>query len=372
MSVDAPKRTTRAFNAVTPEAAAALTRIGDTYVRQAAARILAQPDIWTTDALDADEFAGELVATARALEGDHIVSHSHESAALLALRRRILDLLQSEIVQAWSLAELPPGNAEILTTLVRFEKLRRRLSVGRYQQFASRLTGPDGLDLVVEVAHDLRSPLTSIMLLSETLRRGQSGEINDQQRSQLGIIYSAALALISMASDVIELARGGEALVDHEPVPFSLHEVLDSIRDMVQPMAEEKGVELRFVRSATHRRYGHPIPISRVLLNLTTNALKFSEEAVVEVGIQDVSRHRVEFYVRDYGRSIEPGVLETLFEPFRRSATESGFHFSGTGLGLSICRKLVEALGSELQVESRPDWGNRFSFQVNLPPAERA
>jgi len=85
--------------------------------------------------------------------------------------------------------------------------------------FSSRLSGPDGLDLVVEVAHDLRSPVTSIIFLAETLSRGQSGDINDLQRRQLRLIYSAALGLSSMASDVIELARGGDQLVEREQSP---------------------------------------------------------------------------------------------------------------------------------------------------------
>src|SRR5690606_3170603 len=79
----------------------------------------------------------------------------------------------------------------------------------------------DERDLLVELVHDLRSPLTSILFLAETLRRGQSGEINDIQRRQLGIIYSAALGLISVAGDVIELARGGDRLAEAAPAACS-------------------------------------------------------------------------------------------------------------------------------------------------------
>src|SRR4029078_10289607 len=86
--------------------------------------------------------------------------------------------------------------------------------------FADRLTGPDGLELVVELAHDLRSPLTSILFLGETMKRGRSGPVTPRQERQLGLIYSAAFGLSSVASDVIELARGGDRLGD--PAPLSL------------------------------------------------------------------------------------------------------------------------------------------------------
>src|SRR5712664_2605025 len=81
---------------------------------------------------------------------------------------------------------------------------------------ASCLSGPNGLELVVEMAHDLRSPLTSILFLAETLERGESGPVTDAQRRQLRLTYSAALSLCATASDVLELARGSTRLADRE------------------------------------------------------------------------------------------------------------------------------------------------------------
>src|SRR5581483_10402846 len=88
-------------------------------------------------------------------------------------------------------------------------------------EFLTSLAGPNGLDMVVEIAHDLRSPLTSILFLAEALHQGHSGPVTDAQRRSLALIYSAALSLCSVASDVLELARGGRRLLDREPQPFS-------------------------------------------------------------------------------------------------------------------------------------------------------
>src|SRR6266536_5754376 len=100
------------------------------------------------------------------------------------------------------------------------------------------------------MAHDLRSPLSAILALAETLRDGRSGGVNEVQKHQLGLIYSAALYLCAEASDLTELMRGTDRLSDLEPVPFSLADTLGAVRGMVQPMVEEKGLELS--RSEEH------------------------------------------------------------------------------------------------------------------------
>ena len=164
-----------------------------------------------------------------------------------------------------------------------FEQVAAQLESDWARHLADRLSGPDGLELVVEVAHDLRSPLTSILFLAETLQRARSGPVNPVQERQLGLIYSAAFGLSSMASDVIELARGGDRLVDLDPIPFSVADILESVRDIVQPIAEEKALEVRIAAAPGDYRVGHPVALSRVLLNLTTNALKFTSEGFVEV-----------------------------------------------------------------------------------------
>ncbi len=239
------------------------------------------------------------------------------------------------------------------------------LEVGRGAEFVDALSGPNGLELVSEIAHDLRSPLTSILTLAETLRRGQSGEVNELQRRQLGLVYSAALALSSTASDMIELAHGGDSLAE-ERSTFSIAEIFESVRDIVCPMAEEKGLEIRLIAQTNDRRSGYPLALSRVILNLTTNAIKFTDVGSVEISARSSGPVSVRFAVRDTGRGIDPDALTGLYRPFRLGPSRSGYCFSGTGLGLEICRKLVEAMGSELLVETLPDSGTCFHFEVKL------
>ena len=138
---------------------------------------------------------------------------------------------------------------------------------------------------------------------------------------------------------------------------------------MVRPMAEEKGLSVRILPPARDHRLGYPVAVGRVLLNLTCNALKFTEQGFVEVVAQARAGSLVELSVRDTGNGIDPQALTRLYHPFRRTSGGRGVSFSGTGLGLSICRKLIEAMGSRLEVETRPGWGTRFYFELDLQPA---
>ncbi|HSC31347.1 MAG TPA: HAMP domain-containing sensor histidine kinase [Gemmatimonadaceae bacterium] len=294
-----------------------------------------------------------------------------ERAAPAVPVQKVLNLLRASLVaELSSLREAVPAG-DIISLMSAIEDVQLALDRDEAHRFASRLSGAGGLELIVEVAHDLRSPLASILFLAETLRKAQSGVVNPVQERQLGLIYSAAFGLSAMASDVIELARGGDRLVDTALVPFSVADLMRSVRDIVLPMAEEKGLTVRLTTPDADFRLGHPGALNRVLLNLTTNALKFTSEGHVELTAKQLSRTRLSFSVQDTGRGIPPEVMSCLFETFRRRRNAGEYTFSSAGLGLSICRKLVAAMGGALQVDTGAAAGTRFSFELDLATAPR-
>jgi signal transduction histidine kinase len=284
-----------------------------------------------------------------------------------SLGRRLLELLRNEVVEGWRAVGVP--DTELLPLFSAMERVRVAIQPTWAQTFAQQLSGSDGLALLTDVAHDLRSPLTSILVLAETLQRGESGTVNESQRRQLGLIYMAALGLSTVASDIIEFTQGGDQLVEQEPSAFSVTAMLEAVRDIVRPIAEEKQLTVRLVAPPHDERTGHPVALTRVLLNLTTNALRFTTEGYVEIAGQEVGENRIEFSVRDTGSGIPPEKLTTLFQPLRKEAGRRGQLFSQTGLGLAICRQLATSMGSELQVESRIGLGGgtRFFFALDLP-----
>jgi len=317
----------------------------------------------------AEEIATHLALLSTAIRQQLMRPADSVEVPRTALSRRLLGLVRGVFLEQVEGLPTVPQSGQLLLVLAALEQVSERLEADWSQHFTDRLSAPDGLELVVEVAHDLRSPLTSILFLAETLQRGRSGTVNAVQERQLGLIYSAAFGLSSVASDVIELARGGDRLVDLDPIPFSVTDILESVRDIVQPIAEEKSLAVRLTAPEADFRIGHPVALSRVLLNLTTNALKFTAEGFVEVVARQTGPRRVEFSVRDTGRGIPPQSMASLFEPFRRRQKPGEYAFSGSGLGLSICRKLVEAMGSTLQVETQQGTGTRFYFELDLPLA---
>lgn len=339
-------------------------------LEQAALQVVEDWHVVRQDAASREDVVRNLEALTRAV-GTALEGGAEDVQELTGsqLPRRLLGLLRSRVIRLAGVGEPPPEGRELLSILLAFESVGQQLEPNWDQRFADRLTGPDGLELVVELAHDLRSPLTSILFLGETMKRGRSGPVTPLQERQLGLIYSAAFGLSSVASDVIELARGGDRLVDLEPLPFSVGDIMESVRDIVQPIAEEKGLEVRLALCERTSRLGHPVALSRILLNLTTNALKFTDDGCVEVTCTEVSELGVEFSVRDTGRGIPPQAMAMLFEPFRRRHKDRDYAFSGSGLGLSICRKLVEAMNGQLQVETGPGQGTRFFFTLELPLA---
>lgn len=347
-----------------------LAGVASSVITAAARRVAQRVREAGVEPADMDVPAAFLAAIALAVDQEHprYVTELVRRASP-RLGTRLLEMLRAEVIRGWaaSAAELAP--ADMLRTLKAMEQVREAIEPEAAHPLGDRLAEPGGLDLVVEIAHDLRSPLTSILFLSETLQTGLSGDVNEIQRHQLALIYSAALSLSGLVSNAIELARGGDRLADLEPCPFSIRQTLDAVRDMVHPMAEEKGLRVLVRPPATDVRIGHPVALSRALLNLTCNALKFTEHGLVEIAAVEKASSRLEFSVRDTGPGIDPQALNRLYQPFRRMRGKAGFTFSGTGLGLAITRNLIAAMGSQLEVETGGTWGTRFYFEVALPLA---
>ena len=365
-----------------PEPASSRRPLRDSLGRAAE---IAQP-MW--NALDrAADNTIELLASRTADDSTRIVG-SQVASAVVAIRRltqrtsdggarpsgapvvskNTLDVLRSEFLRQLHLdASLMEGRS-LLRVMLAFDTLGARA--------ISPVVTPDdepaagaGLEAVVEIAHDMRSPLSSILFLVDAIRTARSGPVTGVQERQLGLIYGAALGLSTLASDLIDVVRGGESLVDGQPVPFSIAEVMHSVRHIVTPVAEEKGLELDFELPKVDGRIGYAGALGRVLLNLTTNGLKYTDSGSVKIGCSEISSTRVRFWVADTGKGVPPDVLRSLFSPFRRSAGK--MRFSNSGLGLAICRTLLAAMDSTLQVESTMGKGTCFCFELELPPANR-
>lgn len=233
-------------------------------------------------------------------------------------------------------------------------------------EFKQRLESPDANKAITEIAHDMRSPLSAILFLVETLRSGQSGAVTPVMERQLGLVYGAALGLSNLADDIMEASRGS-LIADAKPEKFSLAEAIHDVCAIVAPVAEEKGLTLSESYPTLDVRVGHRDALHRVLLNLTSNALKYTQSGGVALGCTEYEDGKVQFWVEDTGRGIPEHVMAMLFTEFRPGA--SGMRFSSAGLGLAICRSLLAKMDSALRVDTAQEQGTRFSFVLDLPPA---
>lgn len=277
-------------------------------------------------------------------------------ALIESTRRRFIEMARDTV---------DPRGA--LTVLAAMGEVQATLDSGTAPPVEGEVIDREGLRPTVEIAHDIRSPLTAILFLVDMVRTGRSGSVTPVQARQLGMVYSAALGLNHLACDLIDLVRGADRLLERDHAAFSIAELLQGVHDIVQPIAEEKGLEIRIVSPERDARVGNPTALSRILLNLAANSAKFTSEGHVELRARDLGDDRVEFSVRDTGPGIPRHALPQLFRAFRRTETGTSSAFSSAGLGLSICQRLAEALGTELQVITSPSRGTCFRFELTLP-----
>ena len=228
-------------------------------------------------------------------------------------------------------------------------------------------TRPDALSLLVGITHDLRSPLSSMLVLIEQLRSGQSGPLTPVQEKQLGLLYAAAFGVASLTNDALDTARRGARDPTRTPAaPFSLAVVWREVRALVQPIAEEKQLALRWSGPRDDTRVGHAAALQRVLLNLVTNALKFTDSGSVTVSAHCLGNGQVRILVADTGCGLPPAVRWQLQQAAEREFVPPA---SSAGLGLSTCQQLLMSMGSRLEDGTEPGHlGTRLGFVLSLPP----
>lgn len=214
-------------------------------------------------------------------------------------------------------------------------------------------------------SHEVRTPLSTITAISETLLDGSTGELSDDQREFVGDIDEAAHHLLDLVNDILDYAKAEAGMIRLAPQPVALSELVDQCVTMISVKAQEAGVNVTAqVDSDLQEIEADPLRLRQILLNLLSNAIKYnSEGGSVNVRIRSNNDTTFRISVRDTGRGIEPEHLKHLFEPYYQAALAD--QSIGTGLGLAIIKHLSELHGGTIDVESVVGTGTMFT--VHLP-----
>ncbi|CAN5820645.1 hypothetical protein BH23GEM11_BH23GEM11_12960 [soil metagenome] len=345
---------------------------GDTAVEARQHWLRRYPGTISDQALDAS--LAVLIEAAAGPPGSPLPAGLRTPPTLLHVRRELLDCVRRAFVGELQRADPDAHGRELegsalVRQMARLEEVRDALDPNADEQVAASLSGPHAHEILAEVGHDLRSPLTSVLFLSEALRDSPGIRDDAQQIRQLSMIYSGALTMLNVVNNFMELSERRDGELAGNPSIFSVQELLESTRRTIQPMADAKGLALQTRLDLAHsdRRQGHPTVLTRILLNLTTNAVKFTREGEVRIEAREWEPGVVEILVEDTGPGIDPDREAAVFNVFEPAQDRHGIRFVGSGLGLVIVRRLLAILGSELVCDSTVGEGTKMSFRVRLP-----
>ena len=224
-------------------------------------------------------------------------------------------------------------------------------------------------EFLANMSHEIRTPMNAIIGMS---RLGLMADPNPKLRNYLSKVLGAGEHLLGVINDILDFSKIEAGRMTLETVPFDLDDLLEHLSSLTALKTDAKRVELVFSvpRGVPARLVGDPLRLGQVLLNLTNNAVKFTDEGEIVVAVEVAARSAqgvvLRFSVSDTGIGMDGEQLSRLFQSFSQADSSITRKYGGTGLGLSISKQLVELMGGSIEVTSTPGVGSRFSFTARL------
>jgi signal transduction histidine kinase/ActR/RegA family two-component response regulator len=226
------------------------------------------------------------------------------------------------------------------------------------------------------MSHELRTPMSGVLGMAHALK---GTRLDIRQAGQVDALIRSGGELMTILNDLLDVAKIEAGRLELETTAFDVIELGDRVHEMWRDLAASKGVRLVYDVASGAPRWlsGDPNRLRQVMLNLVSNALKFTEAGEVRLALRplpDISgapdTARIEIAVSDTGLGISADQKARLFEAFAQAEAATARKFGGTGLGLSICKQLTDLMGGEITVDSQPGRGSIFRVVLELPLAQ--
>lgn len=232
-------------------------------------------------------------------------------------------------------------------------------------------------EFLANVSHEIRTPMNGIVGMTNLL---QETPLSEEQRFYVSTVRHSSNTLLTIINDILDLSKAESGRLGMESLPLEPHRSVEEVLDLLAPKAVEKGLELVYTidRSVPATVLGDATRLRQVLINLISNAIKFTPHGEISVAVEakhldnpddhaEEAQVELHFAIRDTGIGIAPDHLQHLFQPFSQADAANTRYFGGAGLGLVISKRLCELMDGNIWVESKQNTGSTFHFTITAP-----